>query len=250
MKAHSEGYFIYNEMNRDYHLETDEQFEFAPDISVRVARRKLLPVTVEGAKSLSKLRYFKENDFLPVFNATLTSLQNMDFRGGEFYLQEFKASNEYSFWGFSEKPRRTIIMNFVQKMDYSLVQLCVAPTLWLRKGRRAHAKPIPEGVFMEARRLLFEYLHDRSAYKLYQEKLFSQVEALVGTPDGAAVPTAVLNQDYYFTQAKERMMKRKEEILSRLVDLDDEPERRRELRSEMKGIEYCIAVLEGRHQDG
>ena len=87
---------------------------------------------------------------------------------------------------------------------------------------------------------------DRTAFTVYHENLFSQITALASPPDeGGTVPAVVLNQDYYFTQARERMLRRKNEILARLVDMDNDPARRKELRAEIKGIEFCISILEG-----
>ena len=63
---------------------------------------------------------------------------------------------------------------------------------------------------------------DRTAFTVYHENLFSQITALASPPDeGGTVPAVVLNQDYYFTQARERMLRRKNEILARLDYADE-----------------------------
>ena len=56
-----------------------------------------------------------------------------------------------------------------------------------------------------------------------------------------------VNDDYHYQQARELMLKRKEEIKLRLLELDDAPSKRRELRAEMKGIDYCIEILDKNH---
>lgn len=235
----------YVEINRDYYIETEDWFVREPGILLWVSRGKALSGTLENPKNYDKLKHLKEEAFLSIFNENLAGFQKRDFSGGEYYLEADKIDNDYLLWGFTEKPNQSLRIYFRQTLEYSTFSIFADPFLWKRKGRRANAQPIPEGVFMQVYSLLFEYLHDRSAYKVYQDKLFSQVEALVGTPEGETHPTIILNQDYYFTQSKQRMLRRKEEILTRLVDMDDDPARRKELRAEIRGIEFCIAVLEG-----
>jgi len=58
----------------------------------------------------------------------------------------------------------------------------------------------------------------------------------------------IINEDYYYQCARELMLKRKEEIKLRLQELDDTPSRRRELRAEMKGIDYCVSILDKNHE--
>lgn len=239
-------YTVYEETNRDYHLETDDRIMDSPSVIVNVARGRHLPETLQDAKKLEKLKHLKEDAFLSVYNDALSSFQKRDFRGGEYYMDIDKICDYYSFWAFTERPRQSVNIWFSKLTKESQIGMSLVPTLWMRKGRRANAQAIPEGVFMHVLSLVFEFMHDRTAFTVYHEKLFSQIAALASPPDeGGTVPAVVLNQDYYFTQARERMLGRKNEILSRLVDMDDDPAWRKELRAEIKGIEFCISVLEG-----
>ena len=43
---------------------------------------------------------------------------------------------------------------------------------------------------------------------------------------------------------RELMLKRKEEIKFRLLELDDAPSRRKELMAEMRGIDYYVSILD------
>lgn len=75
-----------------------------------------------------------------------------------------------------------------------------------------------------------------------QGKLWEVLDALGGT----AVPdqSVTINEDYYYQRARDLMLRRKEEIIFRLLELDDAPSRRKELRAEMRGIDYCVSVLD------
>lgn len=66
---------------------------------------------------------------------------------------------------------------------------------------------------------------------------------------GSAEPDqqVIINEDYYYLRARELMIKRKEKIKLRLLELDDIPSKRRELRTEMTGIDYCVSILDKNH---
>ena len=54
----------------------------------------------------------------------------------------------------------------------------------------------------------------------------------------------IIDANKYFDKAKAEMLERKKNIELRLVSVDEPPQKRRELRAEMKGIDFCISVLD------
>ena len=109
-------------------------------------------------KKLEKLKHLKEDAFLSVYNDALSSFQKRDFRGGEYYMDIDKICDYYSFWGFTEKPRQSVSLWFSKMTKESQIGMSRVPTLWMRKGRRANAQAIPEGVFMQVYSLIFEFI--------------------------------------------------------------------------------------------
>ena len=57
----------------------------------------------------------------------------------------------------------------------------------------------------------------------------------------------VIAQESYYKKARDLMLQRKDELKARLVELDDKPSTRRELRAQMKAIDYCVSVLDKYH---
>lgn len=43
------------------------------------------------------------------------------------------------------------------------------------------------------------------------------------------------------------MLQRKDEIKARLVEIDDKPSKRGELRAAMRAIDYCVSILDKYH---
>ena len=91
-------------------------------------------------------------------------------------------------------------------------------------------------------KLALEFFYDGSAMPVNQSKLWEVLDAL----GGSVVPDepVIINEDYYYQRARELMLKRKEEIKFRLLELDDAPSKRKELRAEMRGIDYCVSILD------
>ena len=48
----------------------------------------------------------------------------------------------------------------------------------------------------------------------------------------------------YFVGCLPEMLERRKSLELRLVSVDEPPQKRRELRAEMKGIDFCISVLD------
>lgn len=102
-----------------------------------------------------------------------------------------------------------------------------------------------ESIFIQAFKLALEFFYDGSAMPANQGKLWEVLDAL----GGSAVPDqpVTINEDYYCQRARELMLRRKGEIKLRLLELDDSPSRSRELRAEMKGIDYGVSILDKNH---
>ena len=89
---------------------------------------------------------------------------------------------------------------------------------------------------------MLEFCQEREAYVQFKDTLFAQVQALIcnGKPIGGLIIDANKN----FDKAKAEMLERRKSIELRLVSVDEPPQKRRELRAEMIGIDFCISVLD------
>lgn len=111
-----------------------------------------------------------------------------------------------------------------------------------RPGIRRKYVQLPETTFRQVFNLMLEYCHERDAYVQFQDTLLAQVQALVC--NGKPIGGLVIDANKYFDKAKAEMPERKKNIELRLVSVDEPPQKRRELRAEMKGIDFCFSVLD------
>ena len=99
-----------------------------------------------------------------------------------------------------------------------------------------------KSTFRQVYNLMLEFCHERDAYVQFKETLFAQVQALIC--NGKPIGGLIIDANKYFDKAKAEILERRKNIELRLVSVDEPPQKRRELRAEMKGIDFCISVLD------
>ena len=229
--------------SKEFLIEITDDAASSPSIDITVA--KLDPTDDTVPKSTKEITYRRitEDQFAQYYKENINSFLNKDFRGGEFYVKIGDDGTYYDFYGYTEKPRQYCYITIYANLSRTDLRIGYEKSHHRRREVRRFLKPVPEGVFLQIYRLVIEFCIDRTTLNLNQDTLFQQIKALTGAEE--PVEGVVINQDFYYTRAKEAMLKRRNEIEARLVEMDDAPSRRKELRAEMKGIDYCVHILEG-----
>ena len=199
---------------------------------------------MSAGESQKCLRITKQT-FQKRWNESFDSFQKARLRGGEYYIDRSDSGNRITFHAFLRNPSRHYEVIYWQEIDYAQFQIEVENNITYRRGIANHDPAIAESVFCQAFKLALEFFYDGSAIPVSQGKLWEVLDAM----GGSAVPDqpVTINEDYYYQRAKELMLRRKEEIKLRLLEFDDSPSRRKELRAEMKGIDYCVSILDKNH---
>ena len=183
--------------------------------------------------------------FNKYFNRAFDALQKLRFHDGEYYVEKAEDGDFFTFHAFFRQPSRHYSISCHQYDDYATVGFKTERTIIYRRGVANRGRLLSEGCFTQAFKLVLEFFFDGSAISVNFDKLWKTLDALSGSsePD----EPALINDEYYYLRARELMLKRKEEIKTRLLELDDVPSKRRELRAEMKGIDYCVSILDKNH---
>ena len=232
-------------VNKQIGLSVDDNYRWRPSIYAEIARCENVDDSIPRSDKYSKVTRITEDIFKDFFNATYEALQQVEIHGGEYYLDRRYTSGGIVFHAFFDEPKHHIVIDCRQHIESTDVWLCSERVLSKRPSMRKYGIPTSEKAFCQAYKLVLEFFFDGSAMISNQDTLIEQVKLLAGPED---VPERIsIGDDYYYQQAREKMLQRKEEIKARMVDFDESPAKRRELRAEMKGIDYCIAVLDSNH---
>ena len=161
------------------------------------------------------------------------------------FLDTIKYRGSMHFHAFFRNPSRHYRIDYYQYEECAEICIFTENNIIYRRGCENRCRILSEGIFCQVFKLVLEFFYDGSAMPKNQVKLWETLDALSSpsVPDGPVL----INDEYYYLRARDLMLKRKEEIKTRLLELDDVPSKRRELRAEMKGIDYCVSILDKNH---
>lgn len=231
-----------HQVTKDYEIEVSDSVDFNPMIDVYIARNEKLSIQVPKSSKYHKIKRIQEADFLQYFNQTLYRLDHLETSGVEYYIDSEDYAEYYELQAFIEQPHINIKLRVNHGADMFDCRMSISHSFSYRPGVRRKYVQLPESTFRQVFNLMLEYCHERDAYVQFQDTLFAQVQALICS--GKPIGGLVIDANKYFDKAKAEMLERRKNIELRLVSVDEPPQKRRELRAEMKGIDFCISVLD------
>jgi hypothetical protein len=238
----SVGFIEVHQASKDFFIDVLDSAGTRPSLNVCISRGDSFSIRIPGSSKSYKVSRILENDFLPPFLQTLATFRRLETGGGEYYINTDDYSECYQLEAFFEKPHTQLSLFIDHAVKRTNCSLNISRSFAGRVGIRRHCTPIPESVFRQVFNLMLEFCSDRDAYTRFQDTLFAQVQALVC--NGKPVGSFALDAGMYFEKARAEMLDRRKSIELRLVSADEPPQKRRELRAEMKGIDFCISVLD------
>ncbi len=232
-------------ISRKMHLCADGDSLQAPGLGVYIGLAEELFDEIPESTKYEKYTRSSRDAFKKCWNENFESLQKARLHGGEYYIARDASGHDFTFHAFLREPSRHYSISCRQEVGYAHYDISTENTIIYRRGVAFRHRAIPESVFIQAFKIALEFFYDGSAIPANQGKIWEVLDALGGSaqPD----QPVIINEDYYYQRARELMLKRKEEIKLRLLELDDTPSKRRELRAEMKGIDYCVSILDKNH---
>ena len=235
----------YWKINNRVHLAADGDGLVTPFLAAHISLGEDFFDEIPDSSKYEKYSRISRDAFKRCWNENFDSLQKAILNGGEYYIARDADGHGFTFHAFLREPSRHYSISCRQEEECATYDISTENTIIYRRGIAHHSRAIPGGVFIRAFKLALEFFYDGSAMPVNQGKLWEVLDAL----GGSAVPDqpVTINDDYYYQRARELMLRRKEEIKLRLLELDDSPSRRKELRAEMRGIDFCVSILDKNH---
>lgn len=192
-----------------------------------------------------KVRRCTQEVFNKHYKRNFEFLQKLRFHDGEYYIDKSDSGSSIHFHAFFRQPSRHYMIDYYQYDDCAEICISTENNIVKRRGVANHYTILSEGIFCQAFKMVLEFFFDGSAMPTNQPKLWETLDVITSTnlPD----EPVLINDEYYYLRARELMLQRKEELKVRLLELDDIPSKRRELRAEIKGIDYCVSILDKNH---
>ena len=240
----SNGHAGVHQASKDFIIIVSDSADFSPSMEVCVGRADCFSIQVPRSTKIHKVNRVREDDFLQYYNQALAAFRRLEPGGGEYYIDTEDYSECYQLEAFYEKPHIKLSLHLEHSVRMTNCSIDISPSFSRRPGIRRNYVPISESVFRQVFNLMLEFCSDRDAYTRFQDTLFAQVQALIC--NGKPVGGLVIDADKYFDRAKAEMIDRRKSIELRLVSADEPLQKRRELCAEMRGIDFCVSVLDSR----
>lgn len=236
---------VYWKVNKEVSLAANDDGSRMPGMAACVAIGTDLDDEIPRPTGSLRYKRISKEAFKKCWNENYDSMQKLGLHGGEYYFVRDSSGDEISFHAYWRKPSRHCWISFRQQPECAEIDFSTENSILRRRGIANNYPAIPESVFRQAFKLALDFFYDGSAMPVSQGKLWEALDSLgVSTePD----KPAIISENYHYERARELMLKRKDEIKLRLLEFDDAPSKRRELRAEMKGIDYCVSILDKNH---
>ena len=234
-----------HKVNKEYDICIHSDYTWKPCIWASIARHSPVDDTVPKSEDGYKIKRISEEQFNEYFNSNYNELQEMNVKSGDYFLERSKNDNSFVFHAFFQKPSKHIKICCHQGIDNSGFSMERENTISIRPMTKKRGLHINEELFCKVYKIVLEFLYTGSSMPSLQDKVFQAVKGLL---DPARKPMeVVIAQESYYKKARDLMLQRKDELKARLVELDDKPSTRRELRAQMKAIDYCVSILDKYH---
>jgi len=200
---------------------------------IETCRKVALPKKSSTSRSVE----ISEKSFDDFYKMNYRRLQDESLDDAEFYendtyddIQLYAIQGNKLFSIFTE--RTPSLRNICMNMESSPGNF----------RRRAHTlKKIDSAVFKQAYHLLLELFYDPDTVYQNYETAWSQLDALVHGDQ--PIHGIKINADVYFDNMIRAIKTRARRLEKKLIDEDGTPEERARIRGELKGMEYCLKVI-------
>ena len=220
---------------KNYELCCNDTPRYTPSFSMSIESHK--KVAVPKKTKLTRATEITAQAFEDFYRMNFKRLQEEDLDGAEFYQRDdgeeislFALQGQKLFYiGTSIDPRyRAIDFN----MDSH-------PGYFRRKIHKL--KKIEPEIFKQAYHLLLEYFYDPDMVFENFPSVWAQLEALVNGEQ--PIHGIKINADIYFDNMIRTIKAKVRRLEKKLIDEDGTPEERTRIRGELKGMEYCLKVI-------
>ena len=231
-------------VNRKLNFVADED-SHRPRLSAYIGLSEDLDDRIPKSSKYERCGKISQETFNKCWNESFAFLQKARLHDGEYYIERLYSGSYLVFHAFLRSPSKHYKITCRRDVEYALIDIGVENSIMYRRGVANRHHEISESVFCQAFKLVLDFFYDGAAMPANLGTLWDVLDSLAVSDEPGDVP--IINEGYHYQKARELMLKRKDEIKLRLLEYDDTPSKRRELRAEMKGIDYCVSILDENH---
>lgn len=180
-----------------------------------------------------------QETFNSYYTNNLRSLKDNFLSEAEYYLQH-NDINWYNYYSYTNNSHLNIEIS--ESVGYFSCRIYFRNGVKGRLFARRHFEVAPEAMMAQFFNLTIELLYDPNNFGLLKDEYLKQLNLLI--QNGQPIAGLVLNADIAFNEIRTQIETRITSIENRMINFDDSKANRNELRGELKGLKYCLKVLD------
>ena len=223
-------------IGKNMQVTIEENYEWSPDITIDIVDN--FNYEPPEASQYCHVKRITPDIFNQYYTNTLRLLSESFLHEAEYYLQH--SSNYCKCYCYTDKQR--LIIRIDNSLDNFCCQMYLNRGIKGRNYARKNYEPVQEAQMKQFFNLTLEFLYDPYGSKLLKDEYNKQIHSLIH--DGKPIKGLILNADSAFNEIRTQITSRITYVENRLINFDDPKENRSELRGELKGLKYCVKVLD------
>ncbi len=222
-------------LRKEMAITVNENWENSPSIDVEMEDGICQELPEQN--QYTKVKKILPELFESYYIDTIQYLSRNFLEKAEYYLEA--SSHSFRIECYTDKERLLIYTSKTPSNFNCRISLC--PGLSGRSEARKKHKLLAVEVVKQFFQLTLEFLYNRKNLENLKDEYFKQISLLV--KEDKPISGLILNADLAFNGIREQILYRINELENRLIHFDEEPNKRLELRGELKGLKYSLKIL-------
>lgn len=231
----SSGSYLYL-IGEKISISIDENWKGNPEIDISIGDN--LYINPPESDEYSKVKPITEEIFKTYYTNTVRSLNDSFLSEAEYYLEHNLDSLRY--YSYTDKER--IIIETNNNIDSFHCKIYYSSGIKGRNSTRKFHEPISDVLAKQLFNLTIELIYDFLNISTLNDEYFRQIDLLVR--EKKPIQGLILNADVAFNEIRSQIENRIIGIENRMINFDDPKTSRNELRGELKGLKYCLKILD------
>lgn len=224
-------------VEKNLYVSINEDWEYTPSIEINYSKEYISEAT--PADQYVKVKRIIPEIFESYYTSTIRKLNKSFLENGEYYYKyNIKRCKLYLF-----TDSKQVLIHIDNDIDNFYCNISPYNGIRGRNTARKEMDILPEEVARQLFNLTIELLYDPQNLKNLKDEYYKQLSLLIEKEE--PIKGLILNADIAFNEIRTQITDRIKSIENRMINIDDTTENRNELRGELKGLKYCLKILDG-----
>jgi hypothetical protein len=235
----SKNHFILR-INPSFNLTIDEEID-KPYIELEIKKYDISKIEKPKNQTYETYKELDKTIYQGYFNGVIKAIKNLKWEGAEHYLrpQTQYGWTDLMLFTTDSKNKFSIHIEIRDSIDSLEIRIDTQNSFLYRQGCRKNGKSIPEGSFVAILKETLKFFLDENSYLINTAEFGSKIQKIL-ISEVQPEPEHDLN----VTNLIQQLETKKTDIISRLIENDDDGElSRASMRGEKEGIEYSLRVI-------